>query len=245
MNKKSIAANVVWSIISLLISTVITMFILPYVSDVIGIEAYGYIALSNNIVLYIDLIASTINIYAVKFIAIEYHSGNFRKARIFYNSVFTANIIIAIVLLIPVSFCITYIDKIFDIPPGLTFDIRILFIFTLVNYVISIVGTVFTVVTFVKDILYKDSKIRSIGIIMKGVIILVLFTMLYPHVWYVALASTACSSFIVWKSIKLTHIYIPEFKIDFKLSSIIAVKEIAANGIWNTVAGLNASNASL
>lgn len=238
MRKKSIVVNIMWSIISLLISTSITMFILPYVSDVIGIEAYGYIALSNNVISYIDLIASTINIYAVRFIAIEYHSGNLRKANIFYNSVFIANVILSIALIVPATIFIAYIEKIFDIPRGLTFDIRLLFLLTFLNYIISIVGTAFTVATFVKDALHKDSKIRSIGIIIKGIVIIILFSMLYPHVWYVALASIICSSFIVWKSIKLTHIYTPEFKIDFKLSSMIAVKEIASNGIWNTIASL-------
>ena len=95
MNKKSITINVVWSVIGLLINTAITMLILPFVSEQIGIEAYGYIALCNNIITYIDLVAATINVYAVRFISIEYHRGNIKKANMSYNSVFIADAFIA------------------------------------------------------------------------------------------------------------------------------------------------------
>ena len=238
MNKKSIAANIVWSTISLLISTAITMLVLPYVSDALGIEAYGYIALSNNIIAYIDLVSSIINVYAIRFISIDYHKGDIEKANIYYNSVLKANIIISIALLIPSTICIAYIDSIIDVPTNLINDVRLLFSLAIINYIIATVGSIYSTTTFVKDILYKDSEIRSVSSLIRGGLILFLFGMFCPHVWYTTLATIAGSAFIVFRNIKITHRYTPEFKINFKCTSVEAIKEIAAKGIWNTIASL-------
>jgi len=238
MNKKSIALNIIWSMISLVINTTITMLILPYVSDEIGIEAYGYIALCNNIVIYVDLIASTINIYATRFISIEYHKGNLKKASEYYNSVLLADVFIAVILLVPASLCITYIDKLLSVPEALVGEVRLLFIFTLVNYIITIIGTVFASAAFVKDVLYKDTKYKAEANILKASILIVLFICFTPHVWYVSLAAVAYSVYIIVQNVCLTHKIAPEFKVDIKRFSIKAIMEIVSNGIWNTVASL-------
>lgn len=238
MNKRSIVFNVIWSVIGLIINTAITMMILPYVSNKMGIEAYGYIALCNNIVMFIDLIASTINVYAVRFISIEYHKGNLKRTNEYYSSVFIVNIIIVAVLIVPTVLCVTYIDRIFNIPDILISDIRILFSLNLVNYLIILINTVFTSAAFVKDILYIDARIKAEGNMIRGILIIVLFSMLYPHVWYVTIATLICSVFIMICNINLSYKYVPELKINFSFFSYRLIRRIASNGIWNTIASL-------
>lgn len=238
MNKKSIALNIIWSIISLVINTAINMLILPYVSDEIGIEAYGYIALCNNIITYINLIASTINIYAIRFISIEYHKGDLKKANDYYNSVLVADVFIAMSLLIPATLGIVHIDQLLSVPEFLVDEVRLLFIFTLINYIITIVGTVFASAAFVKDVLYMDTKYKAEANILKASILLITFACFTPHVWYVSLATIAYTVYIVVKNVYLTHRIAPEFKIDIKRFSVKAIREIVSNGIWNTIASL-------
>ena len=238
MNKKSITINVVWSVIGLFINTAITMLILPFVSEQIGIEAYGYIALCNNIITYIDLVAATINVYAVRFISIEYHKGNIEKANMYYNSVFIADAFIAFFISVPAIFAVAQIDSILDVPVRLVADVRLLFILTLLNYFITLMGTVFTSAAFIKDILYKDSRIKAEGQIIKGTLLIILFTLLFPHVWYVAFATVLASFYTIACNIKLSHKYIPDFTLNIRKFSLRAIKEIVTNGIWNTVASL-------
>lgn len=214
------------------------MLILPFVSEQIGIEAYGYIALCNNIITYIDLVAATINVYAVRFISIEYHKGNIEKAKMYYNSVFIADAFIAFFVSVPAIFAVAQIDSILDIPVGLVKDVRLLFVLTLANYFITLMGTVFTSAAFIKDILYKDSRIKAEGQIIKGVLLIILFSLLVPHVWYVAFATVFSSIFTIACNIKLSHKYITDFRLNIREFSFRAIKEIVTNGIWNTLASL-------
>ena len=238
MNKRSIVTNIIWSALDLVVSAAITMLILPYVSKTIGIEAYGYIALCNNIISAINLVASTINVYAVRYISVAYHRGDFNQANIYYSSVLTADVIIALVLLLPATLCIAYMDRILDVPGYLATDVRILFALSLISYIITILGTVFTTATFVKDILYRDAQYQVQGDLLRGALMLVLFAVAYPHVWYVSVATAVRALYILLRHIHITRKYTPEFKLQRQLVRFAAVKELAAKGVWYLVANL-------
>ncbi len=238
LRKKPIVTNIIWSVISLIISTAITLFILPFISGKLGIEAYGFIGLCNNIITYIDIFSSAINIYAVKFISEEYHRNNIQKANSYYSSIFAANVLIILLLIVPSSLCITYIDRLIQVPTNLVNDVRILLVLSLINYTITLLGTVFGAAAFIKDILYKDAKIRAEGNVIRGLVLLLLFVNFVPHVWYVMISGIVCSAYVFALSIRITKRYTPSFKLSIKWVSAKAVFEVASKGLWNSVSSL-------
>lgn len=244
--QKQVIINIVWSFVGLILNTLITMLVLPYISDVLGIEAYGYIALCNNFITYIDLISATINIYAVRFMAMAYHSGEIDKANQYYNSVFAANMVLCILTIGPISFFIYNMDTLLKVPSYLSMDVRVLFVLILVNYFIGIIGTVFNAASFIKNILYKSTKIAAQATIIKAGLLLVLFSLLKPHVWFVGVAGIVATIYVVFKNILLIHAYTPEFRFKIRSISIKSVLEIVKNGVWNTLASLgNTLNSGL
>lgn len=214
------------------------MIILPYVSSSIGIEAYGYIGLGNNIVSYIDLIASTVNVYAVKFVSIEWHTGNVEKANEYFNSIVCADIFICLIIFIPALFGIWRLDSLLNVPQNLVFDVRMLFLFMLICYQITILGTAFTAAAFVRDELSKAARIDAVSKIIKGLTIIILFFAFSPHVWYVSLASMAAAAVVLCYNVPYSLRSLPQLRLKRKCAKIPAVAEIVKSGIWNTFSSL-------
>lgn len=235
MNKRTVGGNILWSIINVGISTVITILLLPYISNTIGIEAYGYVSLSSNVIQYIDLIASTINVYAVRYISIEYHRGNKVGAEQYYSSVAMFDMIFVILSVPVLCFFIANLNNILNVNIELLSDIRLLFLFAFISYSITIIGTVFSSAAFVKDVLYRESANKSIGNILKIIVLLSLFYILRPHVWYVSVADCICTIFILLGNFIITKNYLNDIKIKPMMASVKLIAEIASKGIWNTI----------
>ena len=100
MIKKILNNNALWALIAVLINSAINFLIVPYVSKNIGVEAYGFVTLANTLATYVDVISIALNSFAGRYIAIEYHKGNYKKACKYYSSIFISDFILVIGMLI-------------------------------------------------------------------------------------------------------------------------------------------------
>ena len=51
-----------------MINTLMNFLITPYVTNNIGVEAYGFVALANTFISYVDVISVSLNAYAGRFL---------------------------------------------------------------------------------------------------------------------------------------------------------------------------------
>ena len=64
MMKKILNSNIIWSIVAILVNTAINFCVVPYVSENVGVEAYGFVTLANTLITYIDVISVALNSFA-------------------------------------------------------------------------------------------------------------------------------------------------------------------------------------
>ena len=57
MMKKILNSNIIWSIVAILVNTAINFCVVPYVSENVGVEAYGFVTLANTLITYIDVLS--------------------------------------------------------------------------------------------------------------------------------------------------------------------------------------------
>ena len=93
---KQIAINMFAQIAVFGIQFCISFFLTPFIVRTLGVEAYGFVGLSNNIIGYMQVVTVALNSMAARFISIEYHNGNFQKANQYFSSVFYANSILTL-----------------------------------------------------------------------------------------------------------------------------------------------------
>lgn len=237
--KKQSFINLISQIFMFLVNLGISFFLVPYITEKIGIEAYGYVGLANDFVGYAQLLTVALNSMASRFITIKIHENNYEKANKYYSSVIFANIFISLILFLVSLVFIIFMDKIISIPTNLILDVKLLFALIVLNFISSIINSTFAVSTFTTNKLYLSSLRNIEGQIIRVLILLVTFYFLKPSVWYVGLSVFLCTTYISVWNYKYTKKLTPKLTIKKIYFDFKCVKELISAGIWNTISKLS------
>lgn len=245
-DSKAILLNIIWAVLAILVKYAINFLTTPYVTNNIGVEAYGFVSLANTFTSYIDLISIALNSFASRYIAIAYHQNDLKKAEQLYSSVIVADCVLSLLVFVPSLFIIRFLEKFLNIPDLLVNDVKILFIVVLIKYLLTVMQTAFNVSTFIKNRLDLSERQKTTSTFIQGAVLLVLCVALAPKVWYVGIAAMVAAAYLLLVNIRNAHRLTPELKYDAKKFSIDSVKELVSSGIWNSINNLgNVLNSGL
>lgn len=235
---KILQSNAIWAVIAVLINTIISFTIVPYVTERIGTEAYGFVSLTNIFVTYVDVITVALNAFASRFVAIEYHRNNIDKAKKYYSSVFFSNIILVLILFVAALLAVPKLNFLINIPTELVLDVKILFAIVVIRYSVVLLRTVFEINCFITNRLDIIEKNRAFSYFLQAVVLLLTCGYLTPRVWFIGLATllAALSMLMVqlYYSKKLANGLRISY-LDFEWNS---VREVLSAGIWNSINNL-------
>ena len=184
--KRAIMMNMFWALFSLLINTLMNFLITPYVTNNIGVEAYGFVALANTFISYVDVISVSLNAYAGRFISVAYHKGQKEEANRYFSSTIVADAVLGgtvFLLGIAMILKITWFCK---IPQELV--------------------PAFETAAFIADRIDITERLQSGAYLLQAGILLFVCLNWFPHVWYVGLASMSAALFLL---LSLIHISEP------------------------------------
>jgi len=236
---KALLINAIASFITFAVGLCITFFFTPYLTDVVGEEAYGFVGLGNNIINYVTILTIALNSVAGRFITIEYHKGNKQQASEYFTSVLVANLsIIPIILLVAVP-AILNVEKLLNVPAELVTSVRYLFFFILGNFIITLVSTVYNVATFITNTLYLSSIANIVTSLLRIFLMCVMFGLLPANVAYVGLSTCICTFIGLVINMYYTKRLIPDIRISKNYIRLDKVKELISAGAWNSVTKLS------
>ncbi|AMQ07886.1 oligosaccharide flippase family protein [Sporosarcina psychrophila] len=234
MFKKQLSINLIANIMSFSISVGISFILTPFLIEHIGKEAFGFFPLANNFVLYINLLVIALNSMAARFIMLEVMKKDIVRSNIYFNSVFYSNIIMVIILIIPLSLIIIFIDNLLNVPVDLRSDIKILFTLIFMTFLISVLGSVFNVATLATNRIDLRSYQEIIQSGLKAILFIVLFSILSPSIIYVGVVGLSVGIIGIAISLYFTKKLLPEIKLSIAYFDIKAVKELLSSGIWGS-----------
>lgn len=242
----AIILNMVWGTIAVVVNYLINFLITPYVTNNIGIEAYGFVSLATTFTNYIDIISIALNAFAARYISITFHQGDIKKTNEFFSSVIIANVVLALLVIIPSGFVISKLNYFINIPNNILIDVKILFIVILIKYLLTIMRTAFNVATFIKNRLDISERQKTISYVIQGGILLSLCVFLNPHVWYVGVAGVISALYLLIVNMIYCNKLTPELKFRMENCSWKSIKELVSSGIWNAINNLgNVLNSGL
>lgn len=237
-NSMNTYINIITSVGVMVVNLFISFWLSPYIIRTIGVEANGFVSLANNFVTYANLIVTALNAMAARFITIAYIQQDYKKANLYYNSVFWGNLIIVAVLLLPATYLVVKLENFIDIPTDILLDVKILFSLVFLSF---FVRTGFpnwdcgTAITNRMDLSYIPSMATAF---LRCVLLVGMFTIWTPHVWYVSFTSTLIGFVTLGIAGYYTHKLTPELKVHFRkpICSWSAVKELVCSGVWSSIA---------
>lgn len=238
--------NIVWSMLSVIINYLMNFLITPYVTNHIGVEAYGYVSLANTMISYVDIISISLNAFAGRFISIAYHQGEREKANRYFSSTIFADFVLGVGVSAIGLVVICNLTPLFKVPGALLADVRLLFIIVLCRYLLIIMRTAFDTAAFIAERVDITEKLQSIAYLLQAGVLLSLCLFCKPHVWYVGAAAAAAALFLLSANMVVCHRLTPDLQFRWKDWSGKAIWEIICAGMWTSLNNLgNVLNSGL
>lgn len=244
--KNIIILNMLWSLLAVFVNYLMNFLITPYVTENIGVEAYGFVGLSATFISYMDIFTVGFNSFAGRFVSVAYHQGDYEKANRYYSSTILADFILSLLLLAAGTAMIIRLDQFFRIPSVLKQDVRLLFLLVLLRHLLTVLRTAFDTAAFIAERLDLAEKRQSAAYLLQGTVLLVMCLFLPPHVWYIGLANAVSAVYLLFAGWRLCRRLTPQLHFEKRWASRSAAWEIAATGLWTSLNNLgNVLNSGL
>lgn len=242
MFKNRTLISIFCSVMVLITNSVVNFLMTPFIVSKLGVDANGFITLANDFITYANLVVIALNSMAARFITIEYVRENYKKANLYYNSVFWGNIVLTVTLLLPVICFIFRLENIIYIPVHMVTDTKILFLFVFLNFFIGLALPNWDCGTFVVNHLEKTYILQICTVLIRAAVLLVLFLVFTPKIWFVGVAATIVNFVTLATNYFFTHKYTPYLKICLVREKILfstkAIKDLVGSGIWNSFSNI-------
>lgn len=217
MNKKRVAINMTAQLLAFAVNMLLGFILVPVIDSMIP-NAYGFTDIANKFVQAAQIVVSALNTMASRFITIQIHRGDQEEAGQYFSSVFFANVLMAVVFMIPALFVVVYLGHIFQVPPEASLpDIQLLFFFIFVNFLISIITSVFSVAPYSRDRLELSSIATILGELIRLAVLFTTYFFFRPYLWYVGCASVASTLVQAGANLIFTRRLLPDMKVRRKL----------------------------
>lgn len=239
MNKQT-GINFIAQVIAFATNLCISFFLTPFIIENVGVEANGFVTLANTFVEYAQLFTVAINSMAGRFITIKIHQKNIKDANKYFTSVVFANVFLSVVFTAVISFVIVFLEKFLNISESSVADIKVLWAFVALNFIISLFASNYSVSTFVTDRLDKTALTNARGSILRALVLVLCYTFFRPYTFYVGIASV-----VMGFNNLISHMYfknklLPELRVKREYFDFACIKELISSGIWNSVTKLSA-----
>ncbi|MDM5299513.1 MATE family efflux transporter [Bacillus pumilus] len=226
----NISANLITFVLMMLMSVCLT----PYIVHTLGVEAFGLIHLTQNMINYLSVITASLSAVVVRFFSVAAHKGEMEKAQSYLASYFVSAILLSISLF---SACLLLSKQLVDwlhVPGHLAQDTQIAFIFGgllfMLNFVMSGIGAA----PFYANKLYISSAGQAVQMFCRALSIVLLFTFATPNIWHIPLAavigSIAAMGFALYYFKKL----IPWFSFKWRYVSLSSSLTLVRSGVWHS-----------
>lgn len=238
INPRRTFINLTCSFGVMLIGFAISFFLSPYIIRTIGIEANGFVSLANSFVSYANLAVLALNAMAARFITLAYIQEDYKRANLYYNSVFWGNLILAGILFLPGLVLVLNLESVIQIPGNMQTDVKILFAMVFLLFLVKTAFPNWDCGTRVSNRLDREHIPSMLTSLLRCVLLVGMFTLFRPRVWYVTLTSTITGFITLGFAGYNTHVLTPELRINFRkpICNKSVVKELVGSGIWSALA---------
>lgn len=234
MKKKQLILNIGANFVSVMVSLIISFFLTPYIIQSIGKEAYAFVPISNNFTSYMAVLTLALTSMTGRFVTLKTHKNDINAANDYYSTSFYSNLVIALFWSLICFAVVIFLNRLINIPPEIFDDVRLLFIFMFIAFIVNLATTSFSVAAYCMNRLDVNSIINIVGSIMRIAVIFVLFSFFRARVYYIGLSVLAFMLILGSLNMITSRKIMPTLKISLKRVKMKIVWELLSSGIWNS-----------
>lgn len=232
---KQLSINLISQIVTFVLNLCISFFLTPYVIEFIGKDVYGFVSLAYSFTSYVSVVTVALSGMLSRYVTIAVSKRDYQSASKYLSSVVIANCAIMLILLPFSVLFVAYLDRFVNLAAGFEVDIKILFLFVFVTFLVNLPGGCLNAATYAANRLDKSNLTTAISSFIRIALILGMLFLLHPHVWYIGFASCLSSLYIIWRNIHYKRIFLPEVHVTRRYFEWGIMWELISVGIWNSI----------
>lgn len=230
--------NITAAVLNMLVTTLISFVLSPYIVGTLGVEANGFVGLAQNFITYATLISTALNSMGSRFMMMAYYNDDHEKFRRYYSSLLLADLLLAVVFGALGGLCVWKLEVLLNIPAAIVRDVKLLFAMIFANFVMTTLCTVWASAPFIQNRLYLNSVNTALSSGTRAMVILGLFLCLEPSVSFVGMATLVSGSLAHLIQFFYKKVLFPELRARVSDFSWSAIWELVSSGIWNTISNV-------
>lgn len=228
-------ANLIANVAQLGLNMVVGVWYVPFLVKRLGPAAYGLVPLTAVVTSYMTLITVGLESAVGRFETLEIGRDNHKKANLVFNVAFWGNVGLCLLLLIPSTIGVVYVQHIIRIPPGWETATRWLFGATIVAFLLNQIKTPFTVSFFCQNRLDLQNLVTAGETLVRVGAVVLLFSVAAPRIEYVGAALLAGTLVALVGTIWLWRALTPTLSVSWRLFDWTLLKSLSATGAWVVV----------
>ena len=231
--KKQTKINLYSNIIALLANILVGIYYTPYLVNSLGLAAYGVLPLALIINQYIGVATQTLTHAYTRFYSVALQKGDYDEASKDISTSFVVVLLISL-LLVPIGIGIVFnVDSLFQIPSNLLDSSRLLFGYTLLSFVASLLSSLLNVTLYATNRLDLMNVLKIVRAIFKLLFVILAFEIFSKDISFVGLANLLTEGIILMASIFLFFKFKPSaVRISLALFDRVVLFSILGLSIW-------------
>ncbi len=232
--------------LAVFISYLINYFLTKYITDNIGVDAYGFVSIAKNIVGYAGIITIALTSFIVRYIAVSYHKNDLLEANRYYSSSIAACLAVCAALIPLAAVVIWKLEYLINIPVPLRGSVKLLFVIIFINFILHTMVTPFSAAAVIKDRLDVVGVFRILSYLCDAGILILLFKIFNPSIWFVGIGSVTATVVVLISSFIMSKMLLPDLRFRKRDISGGKIKNLVGNGVYNSINSLgNTLNSGL
>jgi membrane protein EpsK len=235
VKRGSFAINLIANVGQLGLNIVVAAWYVPYLVKHLGPAVYGMIPLASTITSYMALITLGLNSAVGRSMTLALEQGDDPKANQVFNTSFWGSVALTIALLIPAGLGLYFLESIVRIPAGFEVDARLLFLGTILAFLLNELKTPFDVSSFCRNRFDLRNFVGMSEVLTRVGMVVALFYFLGPNIVHVGtgiLCGTVVSSIgavILWRLLT------PTLSINLRMFDWSILRQLTSTGGWVVV----------
>lgn len=239
MNRnRRLVVSIISNILSVVVSLGVSFFLTPYLLRTLGKETYSFYPLANNFVSYMTIVTLALNSMASRFITIEIVQKHEQKAHTYFSSVFFANVLLSLILLVPMALIVAFVDTVLKVPADVVGDVRLLFALVFTSMLVNLIFSVYGIATFARERMDLRAY-REIGYnVLRAGMFVALFWLFKPSIVFLGVVAVATAVMNGLVQLGFTRYLMPDYRVRLREFEWKSVFELVRSGVWNSVNNL-------
>ena len=231
--RKQTKINFYTNILALVANVLVGIYYTPYLVNSLGLEAYGVLPLALIINEYISVATQTLTHAYTRFYSVALQKEDYEEASKDISTSFVVVLLICL-LIFPVALgIINNVDSLFQVPKGLLEGTRLLFGYTILSLMVSVISSLLNVTLYATNRLDLMNLLKIIRTVFKLLLIIVAFETIKVDVSFVGLANFLSECLILMASVFMFYRFKPSaVKVSFAMFDKRVLFSILGMSVW-------------